>query len=203
MLVLTRRIGEVLQIGESVIVKVVAIDGRRVRLAIDAPPSVPIRRGELSCRTADELPRPASGQPDAPSVEPAPATVLFVDDEPSIRQCCKDEFERDGFRVLLAVDGQQALALLKTTPADVVVLDEHMPGWSGRETARRIRQLDPSTRIILFTGDPAFRTLQDAAIDTTVLKAADPEELKSAVSRAVARKSTGLASDAPSLALGQ
>jgi carbon storage regulator CsrA len=180
MLVLTRRVGEMLQIGESVIVKVVAVDGRRVRLAVDAPPSINIRRGELSRRTETES-TPHNGT----SSGPRSSTVLFVDNEASIRQCCQEEFERDGFRVLVSSGGEEALELLRSEPADIVVVDEHMPGWSGLETARQMRRFHPRMRIILFTGDSQFGGVQDAAVDATVLKASGLDELKSTVARLV------------------
>jgi carbon storage regulator CsrA len=181
MLVLTRRIGEVLQIGDDVCIKVVSVDGRRVRLAIDAPVSVNIRRGELSPRQdADAAPREH-----AIGLGPSTATVLFVDNDARIRQFCKEEFEGEGLRALVTSDGEQALSMLATNAIDVVVLDEHMPGWSGLETAARIRQLDPSVRIILFTGDSNERLSQTPQIDEIVPKAADPIELKAAVARAL------------------
>ncbi|MFN0199005.1 MAG: carbon storage regulator [Planctomycetaceae bacterium] len=48
MLVLTRKLGETIQIGDSIIVEVASVQGNRVRLAIKAPDDVKIRRGELT-----------------------------------------------------------------------------------------------------------------------------------------------------------
>jgi carbon storage regulator CsrA len=181
MLVLSRRIGEMIQIAEKVWVKVVAVEGKRVRLAIDAPVTVNIRRGELGARHEDA----AGGRKGFSHDDLAPISILFVDNEASIRQYCKEEFEREGFRVLLAADGEQVLELLQTTAVDVAVLDEHMPRWSGLETAERIRQLDRSIHIILFTADLSYRSYQNPSVDETVLKAADPAELKTAIFQAV------------------
>ncbi|MAT16205.1 MAG: carbon storage regulator [Planctomyces sp.] len=47
MLVLTRKTEEAIQIGSDIVVKIVSVQGKRVRIAIDAPPSVPIKRAEL------------------------------------------------------------------------------------------------------------------------------------------------------------
>lgn len=60
MLVLTRRMGEVVWVGENVKLTMVKVRGGQVRIAIDAPTSVPIRRGELAALRGDapSLPRP-------------------------------------------------------------------------------------------------------------------------------------------------
>ena len=57
MLVLTRKAGETIRIGENIAVTVLAVEGHRVRLGIAAPTEVPIRRAELPLRCA----KPASG----------------------------------------------------------------------------------------------------------------------------------------------
>ena len=55
MLILSRRIGESLQIGENISVRVVAIHGNQVRLGVDAPKSVPVHREEVAKRIAEGL----------------------------------------------------------------------------------------------------------------------------------------------------
>jgi carbon storage regulator len=62
MLVLSRRIGEKIQIGDDVVVSVVKIQGGQVRLGVEAPREVPVIRGELHRNTppnSDTQPRPA------------------------------------------------------------------------------------------------------------------------------------------------
>ena len=66
MLVLTRKKGESIQIGEDVAVRILSIQGNRVRLGIEAPASVDVRRGELVFELElDSLPKSALG----PAVE--------------------------------------------------------------------------------------------------------------------------------------
>lgn len=48
MLVLSRKTEESIQIGSDIVVKIISVQGKRVRIAIDAPPSVPIKRAELT-----------------------------------------------------------------------------------------------------------------------------------------------------------
>ncbi len=56
MLVLGRRKGEKIVIGEGIVVTVVAIQGERVRLGIEAPPEVPVHREEIAARLESEYP---------------------------------------------------------------------------------------------------------------------------------------------------
>src|SRR5437879_6086363 len=71
---------------------------------------------------------------------PAPATVLVVDDAPEITEILRDYLEADGFAVRMALDGAAALAELAAASVDCVLLDVMMPGASGFEVCRRIRE---------------------------------------------------------------
>jgi carbon storage regulator CsrA len=55
MLVLSRRVGEAIAIGDGTMVTLLAVDGQRVRLGVDAPPDVRILRGELGFEAADGM----------------------------------------------------------------------------------------------------------------------------------------------------
>lgn len=87
--------------------------------------------------------------------EPRPATVvLVVDDAPqSLGHLCQS-LEEDGYTVLVARDGESALARLDLVTPDAILLDALMPGLSGFEVCRRIKQ-DPALAhvpIIFMTG---------------------------------------------------
>lgn len=70
---------------------------------------------------------------------PAP-TVLVVDDEPHIGIIIRTRLEQDGFRVLVAEDGPEALRLLGEEPAiALLVLDLMLPGMSGNALLRQLR----------------------------------------------------------------
>jgi two-component system response regulator BaeR len=64
--------------------------------------------------------------------------VLVVEDEPEIAALMRDFLEADGFRVLLAVDAEEAVVALRTAP-DCVLLDVMLPGASGFDLCREIR----------------------------------------------------------------
>jgi DNA-binding response OmpR family regulator len=66
--------------------------------------------------------------------------VLLVDDEPEIVDVMRDFLEADGFQVEIARTGQEGLESLARTEVDCVLLDVMMPGLSGFEVARRIRE---------------------------------------------------------------
>ena len=79
--------------------------------------------------------------------------ILVVDDQPTIRALLRAALEREGYRVLEAVDGAGALRQARSHP-DLVLLDIALPDISGLEVCRRLKA-DPSTAstpVLLLTG---------------------------------------------------
>ncbi len=74
-------------------------------------------------------------------------SVLVVDDNPVTRVLCSRVLTRDGYRVLLAEDGIEALRLIKEEPVDLVLLDVMMPGLSGFDVLEAVRKLYPPDRL--------------------------------------------------------
>jgi len=72
------------------------------------------------------------------------ADVLVVEDEPDIRGLIVHHLEREGFRCRTATSGGEALARVRATPPDLIVLDLMLPGMDGLEVCRRVRA-DPAT----------------------------------------------------------
>jgi DNA-binding response OmpR family regulator len=70
---------------------------------------------------------------------PDPATILLVDDEESVQKLLTYPLERDGYRVVQARDGNEALARFDAEPVDLVVLDVMLPRLDGLEVCRRLR----------------------------------------------------------------
>lgn len=79
--------------------------------------------------------------------------ILVVDDEPHIRRVLEAILGKEGFEVLVAVDGPQGLDELSTEEVDLVILDLMMPGANGLEILSKIRS-DPqrkNTPVIILT----------------------------------------------------
>lgn len=93
-------------------------------------------------------------EPDSALPEPAGYTVLVVDDEAPVREAVLDVLSLEGIQVLAAGDGQQALDIFseRASEIDLVLLDLSMPGMSGDETLRRMREIDSTVPVILSSG---------------------------------------------------
>ncbi|MEK6661506.1 MAG: sigma-54 dependent transcriptional regulator, partial [candidate division NC10 bacterium] len=88
-----------------------------------------------------------------------PKQILVVDDEESIRWTLRKALEREGYRVVLASDGDEGLARATESGIDLVLMDIKMPGSDGLETLTRIKEIRPNLPVIIMT---AFGTLQAA-----------------------------------------
>ena len=79
-----------------------------------------------------------------------PTTLLIAEDEAAIRDLLRDFFEAQGYAVVTAADGDEALARARDAAPDLVLLDVMMPGPDGFEVVRRLRR-DGQTPVILLT----------------------------------------------------
>ncbi len=91
----------------------------------------------------------------APSLLPV---MLVVDDEEGPRKSIRIVFQ-DQFRVLLATNGDEALAIARSEPVDVAICDIRMAGCSGIDVLRGFKDIDPATEVIMLT---AYETLDTA-----------------------------------------
>lgn len=82
-------------------------------------------------------------------------SILVVDDEPDLRDLLSETLTEEGFQVHTAPSGEAALEhLAGGKPADLVLMDLVMPGISGIEAAKRIRQMRPVLPVVLISGAP-------------------------------------------------
>jgi two-component system response regulator RegX3 len=87
-------------------------------------------------------------------------TILVVEDEPTLRETLADALEADGFRVVRAADGREALAQFRGERPDLVLLDLMLPELSGIEVTRIIRA-ESGVPIVMLTA-------KDAELDKVV-----------------------------------
>jgi two-component system nitrogen regulation response regulator NtrX len=96
---------------------------------------------------------------------PAPlrgAHVLVVDDEAAIRQALRMVLEYEGCRVSEAAEGEEALRLVRARQPDAVLLDIRMPGLSGLDTLRRLRELGADMPVLMISGHGTIETAVEA-----------------------------------------
>lgn len=108
---------------------------------------LPIAEGSASPQTAAE----AGNQLTLPPPS-APPWILVVDDEDYIREVLREILELAGYKVILAANGSEALRLFDAGSFGAVFTDVGMPGMSGWELARAIRERDHSVPLTIITG---------------------------------------------------
>ena len=117
--------------------------------------------------------------------------VLVVDDEEEFVDALAQRLEVRNFKVLTAFNGDDALAVVRDNPVDVVILDVLMPGKDGIETLREIKQLKPLVEVIMLTGHATVETgiegMKLGAYDY-LMKPTDTEDLVSKINKAHGRK---------------
>lgn len=98
-----------------------------------------------------------------------PVRVLVVDDEPSSRQLCLELLQGLGYASEAVDSAEKAIAVLEDGQVDIVVSDVHMPGGSGMDLLRTIKENHPSVDVLVMTG---FATISEA-VDAVKLGAYD------------------------------
>jgi two-component system KDP operon response regulator KdpE len=120
--------------------------------------------------------------------------VMVVDDEPAIVRLVRAKLQADGYAVITASRGEEALELLDDERPDLVILDLMMPGMDGFETLRHIREIGqiPVMMLTARAGDAdKVRGLQGGA-DDYLTKPFNPDELSARVA-AILRRTAGAA----------
>src|SRR5947207_9083112 len=120
---------------------------------------------------------------------PEPATNLLVDDEEPVQKLLAYPLERDGFRVVPARDGEEALARFSEEAVDLVVLDVMLPKLDGLEVCKRLRA-DSTVPIIMLTarGEELDKVLGlELGADDYITKPFSIQEFRSRV-RALLRR---------------
>jgi DNA-binding NtrC family response regulator len=118
----------------------------------------------------------------------SPAKILVVDDEKLIRWSVGERLQRDGYEVLSAESGEQALDLVGANAPDLMLLDVRLPGIDGLTTLQRALALQPDVTVLMMsahsTVDIAVEAMKHGAIDFLV-KPFPFQSLDAAVQRAL------------------
>jgi DNA-binding NarL/FixJ family response regulator len=119
--------------------------------------------------------------------------VVLVDDHALFRAGLRDLLEEHGMEVAgEAADGEEAVGLAATEVPDVVVMDIHMPGMSGVEATRRLREACPHTRVLMLTISADEAQVSEAVLAGArgyLLKDASPDEIVAGVRAAASGES--------------
>lgn len=115
-----------------------------------------------------------------PAGAPGRGLVLVVDDEADLLEIVTDRLAAEGYRVLTARDGLEALDCVRAERPGCIILDLKMPRLSGFDALAELRREAPDAQVIVLTGSPN-RPLAEACrargADEFLLKPFDPGEL--------------------------
>jgi len=118
-----------------------------------------------------------------------PYRILLVDDELNILNSLKRLLIHEGYEILTALSGQKALDILKAKPVHLIIADQRMPGMTGTELIRRIKEAYPETVRILLTAyadfDVAIEAINRGAIYKILSKPWQVDDFKKAVAEAL------------------
>jgi DNA-binding response OmpR family regulator len=109
--------------------------------------------------------------------------VLVVDDDAHIREAERQALTDDGFRVIEARDGEEALRAVQTDPPAVVVLDVQMPGVDGPSFARALRLALRRVPLVILTAGDARREADRCNAEAYLAKPFDAQKLVDIVRR--------------------
>ncbi len=115
-------------------------------------------------------------------------TILVVDDNLNQMLLYEQELTDDGYNVVLASGGQEALDKVQQSRPDLVVLDIAMPGMDGIETLERILGRDNKMPVILNTAYANYKdNFMSWSADAYVFKSSDLIELKEEIEKSLAK----------------
>ena len=122
---------------------------------------------------------------------PAPAAprrrILLVDDDPGVRSSLGAVLCQEGYLVLPARDGQEAIALAEVTDVDLVLLDLNMPGRGGWDTFEQLSREHPLVPVIIATAKPnQLFTALGAGVGALLEKPVEIPVLLSTIARLLA-----------------
>ena len=119
-------------------------------------------------------------------------TIMVVEDEKRLREIVVKYFQAEGFKVLEAVNGKEAVSLIKITPVDIILMDVMMPEINGFEACKQIRAFSDALIIMLTARDDDEDKIKgfDCGADEYVTKPFSPKVLVARVNALLKRLNT-------------
>jgi two-component system, OmpR family, response regulator MprA len=120
-------------------------------------------------------------------------TILVVDDDRKITDMLRRTLIYEGYRVVTAADGEEALSKAQAERPDLVILDWLMPKLNGIETAKALRTTDATPILMLTARDAVEQRVEglDSGVDDYLVKPFAPEELLARLRALLRRSETG------------
>lgn len=122
-------------------------------------------------------------------IKPGPGKhgcILVVDDEETVGIGMCEILKNAGFNAFYVTSGNDAVLSVKSTACSLIFMDMMMPGLSGLETYRKIRDVSPASKVVLFTGyykevdNAIYNGVREGMIDVLLRKPFYAEEIISA-----------------------
>ncbi len=114
--------------------------------------------------------------------------ILIVDDDLHIQRLYKEEFEEEGYEVVIASNGKEAIELFDSEVPDIVTLDILLPDVDGIRLLRQMKEKRPKVPIIMST---AYDYRDDFAVwasEAYIVKSSDLDELKSTIKKLLGKQ---------------
>ncbi|MFN7280376.1 MAG: response regulator, partial [bacterium] len=116
------------------------------------------------------------------------AKILWVDDEIESLASQKRFLEAKGYAVTMLSNGPDALEYLRSNPADIVLLDETMPGMTGLETLAGIKEQDAHIPVVMITKNETENLMDEAIgaqISDYLIKPVNPHQVLSSLKKII------------------
>jgi DNA-binding response OmpR family regulator len=114
--------------------------------------------------------------------------ILVVDDDQHIQRLYKEEFEDEGYEVVVASNGKEAMELFDSESPDIVTLDILLPDVDGIRILRQMKEKNPKIPVIMST---AYDYRDDFAVwasEAYIVKSSDLDELKVMIKKLLSKE---------------
>lgn len=90
--------------------------------------------------------------------------IVVADDDPQVLDIFKELLEKEGYQLFLALDGKEAVEIVRNHPIDVAILDLRMPGMDGIQALKEIKAINETTQVLIVTAFADMESLRECAV---------------------------------------